>query len=67
MEKALLLRFFLRSLLISYLITLSVEKYIIVLEKVSNFGSKICTNPERKGNSSPSVHVLRKRFTSSGS
>ena len=34
MEKALLLRFFLRSLLISYLITLSLEKYIIVLEKV---------------------------------
>ena len=67
MEKALLLRFFLRSLLISYLITLSVEKYIIVFEKVSNSGSKICTNPERKGNSSPSVHVLRKRFTSSGS
>ena len=33
MEKALLLRFFLRSLLISYLITLSLEKYIIVLEK----------------------------------
>ena len=59
--------FFLRSLLISYLITLSLEKYIIVLEKVSNFGSKICANPERKGNSSPSVHVLRKRFTSSGS
>ena len=37
------------------------------LEKVLNFGSKICTNPERKGNSSPCVHVLRKRFTSSGS
>ena len=34
------------------------------LEKVLNFGSKICTNPERKGNSSPCVHVLRKRFTS---
>ena len=33
------------------------------LEKVLNFGSKICTNPERKGNS-PCVHVLRKRFTS---
>ena len=34
------------------------------LEKVLNFGSKICTNPERKGNSSHCVHVLRKRFTS---
>ena len=28
------------------------------LEKVLNFGSKICTNPERKGNSSPYGHVL---------
>ena len=28
------------------------------LEKVLNFGSKICTNPERKGNSSPCGHVL---------
>ena len=34
------------------------------LEKVLNFGSKICTNPERKGNSSPCIRVLRKRFTS---
>ena len=37
------------SLLINYLITLSVKKEIIVLEKslekVLNFGSKICTNP----------------------
>ena len=31
--------FFLRSLLTTYLITLSVEKGIIVLEKVLNFGS----------------------------
>ena len=44
MEKALFLRF-LRSLLITYLITLSLEEEIIVLEKVWNFGSKICTNP----------------------
>ena len=47
----LFLRFFsLKSLLITYLITLSVEKKYIVLEKklgkVLNFGSKICTNKQ---------------------
>ena len=36
---------FLRSLLVTYVITLSLEEEIIVLEKVWNFGSKICTNP----------------------
>ena len=48
-EKALFL-LFLRSLLITYLITLSLEKEIIVLwkslEKVLNFGSKIWLNPD---------------------
>ena len=42
---------FLRSVLITYLMTSSLEKEIIVLgksvEKVLNFGLKICTNPER--------------------
>ena len=38
--------FFFRSLLITDLITLSLEKEIIVLEKVLNFGSRICTNPD---------------------
>ena len=45
MYKALFLCF-LRSLWTTYLITLSLEKRIIVLEKVLNFGSKICTNPD---------------------
>ena len=34
----------------------------IWLEKVLNFRSKICTNPERKGNSSPCGHVLVVRW-----
>ena len=46
MKKALFLRFSLTSLLI----TLSLEKESIVLvkslEKVLNFGSKICTHPD---------------------
>ena len=48
MRKTWFLRFSV-SLLINYLITLSVKREIIVLvkslEKVLNFGSKICTNP----------------------
>ena len=47
-EKSFFLRFCM-SLLINYLITLTVKREIIVLvkslEKVLNFGSKICTNP----------------------
>ena len=36
---------FLRSLLLTYLITLSLEKEIIVLEKILNFGSKNLYKP----------------------
>ena len=44
--KSFVRRFFFRSLLITDLITLSLEKEIIVLERVLNFGSRICTNPD---------------------
>ena len=67
MEKALFLRFFKVSIDHLFDNLESGKIYYcfgIKLEKVLNFGSKICTNPERKGNSSPCVHVLRKRFTS---
>ena len=71
MEKALLLRFFFKVSFDQLFDNLESGKIYYCfgksLEKVLNFGSKICTNPERKGNSSPCVHVLRKRFTSSGS
>ena len=36
-----------RSLLITYLLTLSLEKYSVVLEKVLNFGSKNLYEPCR--------------------
>ena len=47
---------FLRSLLNTYLITLSLEKEIIVLEKISKIvGPKICTNPVEQTNNKPYV------------
>ena len=49
--------FFLSSLLITYFITLSLEKEIIVLEKVLNFGSKICTNPVPMFQRKKAMHV----------
>ena len=59
MEKALFLQvfFFSSSLLITYFITLSLEKEIIVLEKVLNFGSKICTNPVLMFQRKKAMHV----------
>ena len=44
-DKALFLLFFLRSLLLTYLISVSLEKEFIVLEKVWNFGSKNLFKP----------------------
>ena len=49
--------FFLSSLLITYFITLCLEKEIIVLEKVLNFGSKICTNPVLMFQRKKAMHV----------